>query len=650
MSPTMPPLREAQRLLSFAVPPELEDLSPTSDAIPRKSLSPAILIPGSDSRMPHLSECVFEAVGLEVAVRAWWRGAPGRCGREEDWLRNTVAGGVVSGNLARLLRAGVPDRVIRGGLELGQFLQDSRAWHAWSNISPDKDPVGCLVAELFRRYDVLAPSPKFEDDGPQRQPCLVLEPRTPSSPSASRSPFSKVYPSWRSTGTPKFAQQRYPSTPKSPRLFWPSKERPPTGSSSQSTTHEAFDDVKPQRPPAIQGLSLLASNSPPQISKPAASHSPTGMRLPVACLNGVPRDRPAPLRLLPTSHSERSPAHALPAAAASKAPTTPGHSSGRSATPRRQFRRSQTYFAPARVPVCEEEPEKPEQVAWARSKARKPTEISNFCKWLAMIKSSSKTPASEDNSSSNQKDFLSGLLDNSLLGGFAGSKTDRKVVRDLDELRRIFDFFDKDASGAIEPGEFLALLSKLTHQHPKSMDKKEVWKCWDSVDIDGSGQISFDEFQRWYCDLFSIDDHPDLSELFGEDNLTPEQKQIRDVAHKLKLPNLDVESIHKEFMKLDQDGNGFLEKKEFKVLIQSQLAPSGTPEVPATVIDRFWVEVSEGKGDVTFEIFAQWYSQAFQGGASMDNFYHNLGSGSRGKAAAHRQPDSRLSKFSMSMS
>ncbi|CAK0889903.1 unnamed protein product, partial [Prorocentrum cordatum] len=82
------------------------------------------------------------------------------------------------------------------------------------------------------------------------------------------------------------------------------------------------------------------------------------------------------------------------------------------------------------------------------------------------------------------------------------TKAQKMVVRDLEEVRRIFNTFDADQSGAIEPAEFLPLLSRLMRQPQSEMDKAVVWQCWEGMDEDGSGQITFDEFEKWYCDTF----------------------------------------------------------------------------------------------------------------------------------------------------
>ncbi|CAJ1368235.1 unnamed protein product [Effrenium voratum] len=87
---------------------------------------------------PLVSHC--EAAGLELAVRAWWRGVPGRGAtrREDAWLKKNVAGGVRGGAPARLLRCGIPERVLQSGVQLGQVLaNDEGVTKNWGGVMAD---------------------------------------------------------------------------------------------------------------------------------------------------------------------------------------------------------------------------------------------------------------------------------------------------------------------------------------------------------------------------------------------------------------------------------------------------------------------------------------------------------------------------------
>ena len=69
----------------------------------------------------------------------------------------------------------------------------------------------------------------------------------------------------------------------------------------------------------------------------------------------------------------------------------------------------------------------------------------------------------------------------------------------LDQLRNVFDSFDSDGSGTISPGELSSAVQALGVRLPK----EELRKVVVDVDVDNSGQISFQEFAAWWQELVS---------------------------------------------------------------------------------------------------------------------------------------------------
>jgi len=211
-------------------------------------------------------------------------------------------------------------------------------------------------------------------------------------------------------------------------------------------------------------------------------------------------------------------------------------------------------------------------------------------------------------------------------------KAAQKVVRDISEVRKIFEHFDADESGSIEPPEFLPLLAKLLKQPISEMDPTEVWKSWDMVDTDGSGTITFDEFCAWYCAKFEVDAISDLTNFFSEDIIPESEKMIRDVAKTLGQDNVRIEKIYNEFAKLDDDKSGSLEYEEFtKLMLHELKRGTGAADPPQAVLKKFWMDVdADGSGAVNFLEFAAWYLKFFHGDISpMEQYYHMLGKGYR---------------------
>jgi len=212
------------------------------------------------------------------------------------------------------------------------------------------------------------------------------------------------------------------------------------------------------------------------------------------------------------------------------------------------------------------------------------------------------------------------------------SKAAQRVIRDIEKVAGIFRHFDADHSGVIEPHEFVPLLSKLMQQPACELDTSEVWKTWDAVDIDGSGVISYEEFHTWYCSAFDVEKVTDFRDFFSDAIVSEDQKHMREVATKLGIDYVEIEKIWKEFHLIDADSSGLIDYDEFKALIQQQISPAPeSPEVPAKVVDKFWMDVDcDNSGSISFEEFAAWYLKFLRGEISpMEKYYQMVGTGFR---------------------
>lgn len=64
----------------------------------------------------------------------------------------------------------------------------------------------------------------------------------------------------------------------------------------------------------------------------------------------------------------------------------------------------------------------------------------------------------------------------------------------LAQIRREFDYFDKDSSGQLDKSEFRQLFAILAPDAKRS----EADEGFAAIDEDGSGSIEFDEFVDWW--------------------------------------------------------------------------------------------------------------------------------------------------------
>jgi len=69
----------------------------------------------------------------------------------------------------------------------------------------------------------------------------------------------------------------------------------------------------------------------------------------------------------------------------------------------------------------------------------------------------------------------------------------------------MFDFFDADASGALDPDEFLSLLNQVFPEHCDENERRAL-EAFPEADTDGSGGISFPEFIAYFDVLRALYD------------------------------------------------------------------------------------------------------------------------------------------------
>lgn len=287
---------------------------------------------------------------------------------------------------------------------------------------------------------------------------------------------------------------------------------------------------------------------------------------------------------------------------------------------------------PKDVVRCPEEQTKPERFLDQKTARRIRTKArSSFNSWMARVDQARLMEKQHE------EELHYAIKKDEIKTGQLASGKGRKLVRDIQEIHRIFNYFDDDQSGFIEPHEFPPLLARLMKTPKSEMDMTEVWRNWDVVDVDGSGKISFEEFQNWYCNTFGIAG-PDFTGFFNTrdtDLISEEDWAVREVAKKLDMDYVAAESLYKEFKALDKDQSGSIEFEEFKVLVTNQLAASlkGTQitkfdgDVPAKVLAKFWQDIdTDGSGSVTFEEFAAWHRQFFNTEFSpMEQYYAQQG-------------------------
>lgn len=572
---------------------------------------------------PPLSGC--EAAGLEVAVRSWWGSVAGRGGQrrraEDAWLRTTVAGGLGSGARAKLLRAGVPERVVEGGLELGNFIQQDRdSQLVWARCHHDKNSHSLFVLDAISlvrsRFDVVPAPWRPLEEGAAPQPSFIIAPR---------SQVSTSFPSVSRKGAAENSAVRQLGGQFARQVSAPDHTAAtPRGHLADVPEQRLVDRVR------TAPASSLAYVSSGRNSTGSSPHEET--RLPSEGRQSAPAlcsedDLASTVRLplpSPSQPSKEQFAATFPRASGLSLPAGGRRGSSRiddvddlSASPRRGSSRIDD--------AADSSPRR------GSTSVRKKT-TGNFDKWFADARRSSQKQQQHDEiAQEKKKNQHHQQVEGTPMLCKGSKKMLKKVVSDVAEVRRIFYLLDEERTGRIEPRGFIQLLAKLLQQNQSDMDRQEIWRNWELVDKDGKGWVTYEEFEPWYCETFDIPLVPDLRSFINEDLLPVDQREIRDVAKKLEMSQVEIEKIWKEFKKVDTDGSGQLEWDEFKALLNQQLAPGETTEVPPKVLMKFWMDVdADGSGSITFEEFATWYAKYLYSDFSpMESYYNMLGRGLR---------------------
>eukprot|EP01043_Picozoa_sp_COSAG02_P003204 COSAG02_NODE_76_length_41115_cov_60.967817_31_plen_700_part_00 len=162
-----------------------------------------------------------------------------------------------------------------------------------------------------------------------------------------------------------------------------------------------------------------------------------------------------------------------------------------------------------------------------------------------------------------------------------------------EQLRRIFDKLDEDASGELDRDEVRSLVTQL------GMDasEKDVDKAMATMDADGGGTVDFEEFCAWW-----------RSRPCATDNMADRMKE-RLQSLQGADPVLEQHVLY-AFELIDADNSGRLDREE----VQAAAKRLGA-NMEAAEAARMFDEMEKGpSGEVGFHAFRRWYLQALEDG------------------------------------
>ncbi|KAL3506727.1 hypothetical protein ACH5RR_032109 [Cinchona calisaya] len=141
---------------------------------------------------------------------------------------------------------------------------------------------------------------------------------------------------------------------------------------------------------------------------------------------------------------------------------------------------------------------------------------------------------------------------------------------DADELRRVFQVFDRNGDGRITRKELNDSLENMGIFIPD----KELAQMIEKIDINGDGCVDIDEFGGLYQSIMDErDEDEDMREAFnvfdqnGDGFITVEE--LKSVLQSLGLKQgRTVEDCKNMIMKVDVDGDGRVNFNEFKQMMR----------------------------------------------------------------------------------
>ncbi|KAJ6860008.1 calmodulin-like protein 3 [Populus alba x Populus x berolinensis] len=141
---------------------------------------------------------------------------------------------------------------------------------------------------------------------------------------------------------------------------------------------------------------------------------------------------------------------------------------------------------------------------------------------------------------------------------------------DQAELKRVFQMFDRNGDGKITKKELNDSLENLGIFIPD----KELTQMIETIDVNGDGCVDIDEFGELYQSLMDEkDEEEDMREAFkvfdqnGDGFITVDE--LRSVLQSLGLKQgRTLEDCKRMIMKVDVDGDGMVDYKEFKKMMK----------------------------------------------------------------------------------
>jgi len=171
----------------------------------------------------------------------------------------------------------------------------------------------------------------------------------------------------------------------------------------------------------------------------------------------------------------------------------------------------------------------------------------------------------------------------------------------VSEARSVFDAYDERGQGTLSKDNFWQLLQSLVRERfPKQRGAVQTY--FPKTDMPYGYRLTFEEFIL-----------RTTPQLFTEGFLNHlAQERLQKNASMWSVSPEEVDNLKKLFDSFDDDRSGFIDFKEFKMMVKVLLHLPLNLEIPRSSVQRLWKEAdADGSGQLDFNEFLVWYFEYF---------------------------------------
>jgi Ca2+-binding EF-hand superfamily protein len=176
----------------------------------------------------------------------------------------------------------------------------------------------------------------------------------------------------------------------------------------------------------------------------------------------------------------------------------------------------------------------------------------------------------------------------------------------LEEVQRIAEAFSgmqKDLFGHVQKEELRSCLCKVFDV--ATVDTRIIEDA--ILACSPEREMTLDSFVSWYVQ--NMFNH--VAELTGAEDKCSSDTLVRNLAKECHTTVCGIDRIKYEFDRVDNDGNGTLDREEFECMLHS-LFHAKEGDLSKSRLSHFWMEIdADGNGYIDFEEFCRWHTKYF---------------------------------------